>query len=434
MYGPKGIIFSTPVFIYRHIADMEKRRIAITGLGIIAANGIGKPAFWKNLEAGISGIKPITIFDTSRTRSKLAGEISDFRPEMYLGPKGLRNLDRATKIALVAAKLTFDDASLQVTEENSDDIGFSLGTTLGSVWSISEFDKEALKEGPRSVNPARFPNTVMNSPASQISIKFNIKGFNTTISSGFSSSLDAISYAADFIKLGRVKTVLAGGVEELCLQTFLGFYKIGHLAGSRPGKTELNCPYDRRRNGIVLGEGAAMLILEEWEHAIERNARIYGEILGYGSAFDPRSKNIYNPKGNGAAEAMNIALEDAALRPEAIGYISSTANSTLDCDVMEARAIKRVFGKRAHEVPVSSVKSTVGECFSASGALGAAAGIFTLSEDAIPPTINYEVKDRRCDLDYVVNKCRKKRVNNILVNSNTPTGMNASLILGRICD
>ena len=412
---------------------MNGERIVITGVGVVASNGIGKEAFWKNLENGTSGIKPVTLFDTSKTRCKLAGEVSNFKPEEYLGPKGQRNLDRSTKLALVAAKLAIDDSGFQITEENTDDVGVSLGTTLGSVWSISEFDKEALREGPRSVNPAHFPNTVINSPASQMSIKFNIKGFNATISSGFSSSLDAIGYAMNFLKLGRVKAVLAGGVEELCIQTFLGFYKIGHLAGSRLGKIEVNCPYDKRRNGIVLGEGAAILILEELEHAKKRNAHIYGEVLGYSTVFDPKSRNIYNPKGDGAADAMDATIKDAGLKPEDIDYICSTANSTLDCDVMETRAIKKVFGRLAYEIPISSIKSIIGECFSASGVLETAASALTLNEGSIPPTINYEKKDKRCDLDYVVNKSRAKKINNILINSDTPSGVNSSLLIGKLC-
>jgi len=410
---------------------MKDKRIVITGVGVLASNGIGKDEFWKNLENGVSGIKPVTLFDTSNIRCKLAGEISDFKPETFLGQKGLRNLDRSTKLALVTAKLAINDSGLQITEENTDDIGVSLGTTLGSVWSISEFDKEALREGPRSVNPAHFPNTVMNSPASQISIWFNIKGFNTTISSGFASSLDAIGYAMNFLELGRVKAVLAGGVEELCIQTYLGFYKIGHLAGSRPGKQEINCPYDKRRNGIALGEGASILVLEELEHAKKRNAKIYGEVLRYGSVFDPKSRNIYNPKGDGAADAMIEAINDAGLEPKNIDYISSTANSTLDCDVMETRAIKKVFGKKAYKIPISSIKSIIGECFSAAGVLNVAGSVFTLQEDIIPPTINYDIQDKRCDLEYVTNKKKSKKVNKILVNSDTPTGVNSSVVVGK---
>ena len=231
-----------------------------------------------------------------------------------------------------------------------------------------------------------------------------------------------------------MNVVLAGGVEELCLQTFLGFYKIGHLAGSRPGKQEINCPYDKRRNGIVFGEGASILVLEELEHAKNRGARIYGEVLGYGTVFDPKSRNIFNPKGEGAAAAMDEAIKDAELKPEDIDYISSTANSTLDCDVMEARAIKKTFGKKAYEIPISSIKSIAGECFSASGAMETAASAFTLEEGVIPPTINYEVKDKRCDLGYVVDKSRKEEVKNILINSDTPTGVNSSLVIGSVCD
>lgn len=409
-----------------------KTRIVITGIGVLASNGIGKEAFWGNLENGKSGIKPVTLFDTSKTRCKLAGEISNFEAESFLDKKGLRTLDRSTKLALVAAKLAIDDSKLEITNENTDDVGVSLGTTLGSVWSISEFDKEALRDGPRSVNPAHFPNTVINSPASQISIRFNIQGFNTTISSGFASSLDAIGYAMDFLKLGRVKVVLAGGVEELCIQTFLGFYKIGHLAGSRPGKIEINCPYDKRRNGIVFGEGAAILILEELQHAKARNAAIYAEVLGYGTVFDPKSNNIYSPEGEGAAEAMKEAINDAGLKPNDIDYISSTANSTLDCDVMETRAIKRVFEKRAYGIPVSSIKSMIGETFSASGVLNTASSVGVLKNQVVAPTVNYEVKDKRCDLDYVVNKSRKAKVDKVLINSDTPTGVNSSLVIGKI--
>src|SRR3989338_8203459 len=312
------------------------KRIVITGIGVLAANGIGKKEFWKALKEGRSGIKPVTLFDTSTTRAKTAGEITGFRAEAFVGEKGLRNLDRATKLVLSASKLALDDGGLKspLDEETSQRTGVSLGSTLGSVWSISEFDKEGLREGPRAVNPALFPNTVINAPASQISIRFNIKGFNTTISTGFASSLDAIDYAMNLMGLYDYDVVLAGGVEELCEQTFKGFHKIGHLAGSREGKLEIDCPFDKRRNGIVLGEGASILILEELEHAKKRGALIYAELLGYGTSFDPLSKNRYGRKAEGATKAIRFALEDAGLAPDDIDYISATANSTLDCDVM----------------------------------------------------------------------------------------------------
>ena len=301
---------------------------------------------------------------------------------------------------------------------------------MGSVWSISEFDKTALREGPRAPNPALFPNTVINSPASHISIKFNIKGFNSTVSTGFCSSIDAIYYAMNMMELYEYHTVLTGGVEELCEQTYKGFHKIGHLAGSRPGKEEVNCPFDMRRNGIMFGEGAAIFILEKKERAEARSAKIYGEILGYGTSFDPKSHNLYNPRAEGAAEAIRLALEDSGLDPGDIDYISASANSTLDCDVMETRAVEKVFGKTAGDIPMSSVKSMVGESFSAGGALNLTASLGSIEKGFIPPTINYEKPDKRCGLNCVPNGFVKKSVKNILINSFSPTGSNSALVVG----
>ncbi|MCX5666112.1 MAG: beta-ketoacyl-[acyl-carrier-protein] synthase family protein [Candidatus Omnitrophica bacterium] len=409
------------------------RRIVITGLGVLASTGIGKNDFWAGLKEGRSGMKPITLFDMSTCRTKLGGEISDFKPEEILGVKGLRNLDRTTKLALCAAGLALDDAGIKypLTEAETDEFGVSLGSTMGSVWSISEFDKEALRNGPRSVNPALFSNTVMNSPASHMNIRFNIQGFSSTVSTGFCSSIDAIYYAINQLELYDYKVVLAGGVEEMCEQTYKGFHKIGHLAGSRAGKEEVNCPYDKRRNGIMFGEGASIVILEELEHAKKRNARIYAEILGYGTSFDPKSRNIYSPKAEGATEAIKNCLDDAKIDTGDIDYISASGNSTLDCDCMETRAVKNVFGKRANKVPMSSVKSMIGESFSASGALGIASSLGVFEKEFIPPTINYHNPDKRCDLDYVPNKSQQNRVKNILINSFSPSGSNSTLMIGR---
>ncbi len=409
------------------------KRIVITGLGVLASTGIGKTEFWAGLKEGRSGMKPITLFDMSTCKTKLGGEISDFNAEKILGQKGLRNLDRTTKLALCASGLALDDAGIKypLTDSETDEFGVSLGSTMGSVWSISEFDKEALRNGPRSVNPALFSNTVINSPASHISIRFNIQGFNSTVSSGFCSSIDAIYYALNMLELYDYKMVLSGGVEEMCEQTYKGFHKIGHLAGSRPGKEEVNCPYDKRRNGIMFGEGAAIVVLEELEHAKKRNARIYAEILGYGTSFDPDSQNIYSPKAEGAAEAIKNCLDDAKISTSDVGYISASGNSTLDCDYMETNAIKHVFGDRAKKIPVSSVKSMLGESFSASGGLNLAASLGIFEEGFLPPTINYLQPDRRCNLDYVPNKSQKHRVKHILLNSFSPTGSNSTLMIGK---
>ena len=204
---------------------------------------------------------------------------------------------------------------------------------------------------------------------------------------------------------------------------------MGHLAGSREGKLEIDCPFDKRRNGIVLGEGASILILEELSHAKKRNAKIYAEILGYGTSFDPLSKNRYSPKAEGATKAIKFALDDAKLNPDEIDYISASANSTLDCDAMETTAIHRVFDEGAKRAPISSIKSMIGDTFSASGAMNVAASIGAMAQGFIPPTINYEVKDSRCDLDCVPNQGREAKVENALINYFTPTGANSSLVI-----
>ena len=408
------------------------KRIVITGIGVLSSIGTGKQEFWKALKEGKSGMKPVTLFDTSTINTNLAGEISDFDPKEILGKKGLRNLDRTTLLVMSASKMAIDDAGLEdpIPEEITNNVGVSLGSTLGSVWSISEFDKTTLREGPRGVNPALFPNTVINSPASHISIKFNIKGFNSTISTGFCSSIDAIFYAMNQMDLYGYHTVISGGVEELCEQIYKGFHKLGVLSGSRGGE-EIDCPFDKRRNGIMFGEGAAMFVLEELEHAKARGANIYAEILGYGTCFDPQAHNICSPKAEGAIETINMVLEDSRLNTSDINYISSTANSTLDCDVMETRAIKEVFADEANGIPVSSIKSMVGESFSAGGAFNLAASIGAINEGFVPATINYKDKDRRCSLDYVPNEAREAKINKVLINAFAPTGNNSAVTVGK---
>ena len=217
----------------------------------------------------------------------------------------------------------------------------------------------------------------------------------------------------------------------MCEQTYKGFHKIGHLAGSRAGKEEVNCPYDKRRNGIMFGEGASIVILEELGHAKKRNAKIYAEVLGYGTCFDPKSRNIYSPKAEGATEAIKQCLGDAKIDINDVDYISASGNSTLDCDYMETNAVKNVFMDRAKSIPISSIKSMVGESFSAAGAVGVAASLGVFEKEFVPPTINYLQPDKRCDLDYVPNKSQKNGVKHILINSFSPTGSNSTLTIGK---
>lgn len=410
---------------------MPKEIIVITGVGVISSNGIGKSAFFNALFSGVSGVKRVLSFDTSALEVKTAAEATDFSAQEFLGPKGLRTLDRSTKLVASAAKMALDDAGIQVTEENCRDVGIAIGNTLGSISSISNFDKDALTDGPRYVNPALFPNTVINSPASEVSIKFNIKGFNATIATGFSAGLDAISYGLDLLKSGKAKIVLAGGVEELCLQLFLGFYKSGLLAGLKGSLPEISCPFDKRRNGIILGEGSAVLVMEELESALARKAGIYAEVSGFGAGFDAYRINKYNPQAEGLKRAMRSALNDAQTGQEDIDCVLAGANSTVGADAMETAAIKDVFGEDALGLKISAIKSMTGECFSASGALQAAAAVGAIERQAAPPTINYQQKDPACGLDYVPNECCECEVENVLINAFGPSGCNSSLIISK---
>lgn len=410
---------------------MPEDKIVITGLGVISSNGVGKEAFFHGLFSGASGIKPVSLFDTSSLKAKSAGEIKDFSPQQFLGSKGLRTLDRSTKLAASAARMALDDAGLTITEENSRQVGIVIGDTLGSISSISDFDREALTEGPRYVNPALFPNTVINSPASQVAIKFNIKGLNATLSTGFSASLDAINYAVDMLESGKARVILAGGVEELCIQIFLGFYKCGLLSGSNGAGAEICCPFDKRRNGVILGEGAGILVLEPLSSALNRQATIYAQVRGFGNGFDAFRINRYNPQAAGLKKSMRLALEESGISAQEVDYISSGANSSVDADTMETAAIKDVFGDSAQEVKISSIKSMVGECFSAGGVLQAIAGLAAIDKQTVPPTVNYQEKDPACDLNYVVNRPLRCRIDNVLINAFGPSGCNSSLVISK---
>jgi len=346
---------------------------------------------------------------------------------MFLSHKNLRTLDRSTTLLSSAAGLAIGSSGLKITEENTHFIGVSIGTTFGSIHSISQFDRSGLIEGPKCVNPSLFPNTVINSPASQVSIRYKIKGFNATISTGFCASLDAVSYAVDFIKLGRAEVVLAGGVEELCEETFMGFHNLGYLSGA-DGTEPVSCPFDARRNGSILSEGSAVMIIESEEHALGRGAEILAEIAGYGNCFDHSSDRNFR-SSEGLKNAIGIALKEASLRPDEIDYISACSNSTKRLDLMETKAIKKVFGEDAINIPVSSIKSMIGESFSASGALALAASIGAICKGIIPPTVNYREKDFDCDLDYVPNVARAQEIKIALITSADPYGNNNAVII-----
>jgi 3-oxoacyl-[acyl-carrier-protein] synthase II len=410
---------------------MERKRIVITGVGVVSPIGIGKDTYWEGLRQGKSGIKPITLFDTSDFDVKVGGEVSDFDAKEILGKRGLVDLDRATTLLLSSAKFALEDSGLEINEEESENTGISSGTTFGSLSSLSEFDRASIKEGPHFVNPSRFPNTVINSPASRLAIRHNIKGMNATVSTGFCAALDAVDYAIQGINNERVGRVLTCCVEEMCVQSFFGFYKLGYLSGLSGKSNPLSCPFDKRRDGIILSEGAVCLILEERSFAIKRKAPIYGEILSTASAFNPRRPHKFRPNDQGMVNAMQLALKKAHLKAKDIDCIYAHANSTKDADLAESKAIKKVFGQSQHDVVVTAIKSMLGETYSASGGMALTAALASLCQNFVPPTINYLEQDPDCGMDLVSSKRRDRQVNNIMINSFDPSGASTVAIVGR---
>jgi 3-oxoacyl-[acyl-carrier-protein] synthase II len=366
------------------VISVAHQPLVITGLGVLAPNGIGKDAFWRNCLSGTSGIGPITLFDPGAYRCRCGGQVNDFHPEAYVGPKGLRTLDRTTRLALVATHLAMHDAGLEIGRTACDAVGVVLGSTMGSLRSISEFDLDGLRDGPRYVNPALFPNAVINSPASQVAIRFGLQGLNATIATGFTAGLDAIGYAMTLLKLGRLRAVIVGGVEELCLQTFLGFYKLGLLATTQDGTAPRYAPYQAPGTGMVLGEGAACVVMERSEDAHRRGASAYAELLSYSTAFHPASLYRYDPDATAAVQAVRQALQDAGVSSGDVDCISSGANGLHAADAMEQTAIHTVFGQQPVPRPVSVVKTLVGESFSAAGALQVATMVGALVCQQVP--------------------------------------------------
>lgn len=406
------------------------KRIVITGLGTVSSTGTGKKAFWSNLVGGQSGIKEITLFDTSRVASKTAGEITEFKAQDILQGMKVNSLDRTAQLVCAAAKLGLEDAGLELTEEIKPRIGVIVGNTLGSMHGYSYFDRTALTDGYLSASPMGFTNTIPITSAGYVSILFGVACFNGLISTGNSSSLDAINLGASFIRRNRAEMVLAGGVEALYLENFLQFYLPGLLSGSRDGQDELCAPFDKRRNGMILGEGSAMVVLEDYEHARARGATIYAEVLGFGSAFDPQARFQANSTSKSLTKAMRLALDGAGLAPAAIDYASVAANSSIAADRMEAAAIKDVFGPAVDRLQLSAIKSMTGECFSASGAMQVCAAALALNEGVIPPTINYQEPDPDCALP-LFSQSRESAVSTALINTLGDSGVAASLIIGK---
>lgn len=404
----------------------------ITGMGVVAPNAIGKEDFWKALTEGKDCADEIVSFDASKFSVKRAAEVKNFSAESFLGPKGLRNIDRTTQFLLVAAKQAIEESGLTISDANTDAIGVCTGTTFSHLWSIIEFDREVLRDGLDFSNPALFPSTVLNAASSQISIRFNIQGFNATISTGYTASLDALRYSIDALESNRAEIVFSAGVDALTSSLFFGFHHLGYMAGLKG--IPVSCPFDKRRNGPLLGEAAVVFCVEDEKRAKKRGANILARVRSVASYFDAFRMGKIHPQGEGIEKAIGKALDEAGLAPREIDYISSCANSSLELDSIEVKVFKNIFGERLKSIPVSSIKSMLGETFSAAGALQIASCIGAMRTGFVPPTINFQEKDPACDIDCVPNVSRKKNVKNALVISSGPGGYNSAAVIEKYAD
>lgn len=411
---------------------MSEKRVVITGLGIISPVGTGIEKFWSNLLEGKSGIGPITRFDASQLPTRIAGEVKDFNPEDFLDKKEIRRMDLFTQYAVAAAKMAVEDSQLDLTMVDLNRVGVILGSGIGGIETMEEQCKVLYNKGPNRTSPFMVPMMIVNMAAGQISIYFGAKGPNITVVSACASGTNAVGDAFKLIQRGDADIVITGGTEaSITPLSFAGFCSMKALSTRNDEPTKASRPFDKDRDGFVMGEGAAILILETLEHALKRGAKIYAEVLGYGSTADAHHITAPSPDGEGAARAMRAALNDAGLEPENIDYINAHGTSTELNDKFETMAIKQVFGEAAYKVAISSTKSMTGHLLGAAGALELMVCALTIRDGVIPPTINYENPDPECDLDYVPNVKREKEVFYTLSNSLGFGGHNATVILGK---
>ena len=405
----------TPNFTTTH-------RVVVTGLGIISSIGIGKEEFWKRCLQGTSGIKPVRGFDVSSYRSRLGGQLPEIDFKTFIKPVNLRRMDRIGKIMVSAVRLALDDSGLDLKIEDANRMGLSFGTGLGSSDTVDQFFRSLLRDGPVGAAPLLFQTAVPNAISSHCSIEYGIKGLNITFSHKETSTEMAMAYAYHLLKEGRMDIVLAGGGDELSEPLYHVYSMLGALSPGRGQGSEGMRPFDRNRNGVVLGEGSGILVLETLEHAEKRGAKIYAELAGVGMAGSTEGLLRYDLDGDSIAHAMSLAAEE----PSKVDTISAAANSTRDLDRAETLAIKKVFRERAKEISVSSLKSMLGE-FDGSGAIRACGVALSLFHGMIPPTIGTKELDSECDLNVVLREFQKRPVRSALLNGCSNGGSNISL-------
>jgi beta-ketoacyl-acyl-carrier-protein synthase II len=408
------------------------KRVVVTGMGAITPLGLTVKETWEGLVAGRSGVGPVTQFDASSFPSRIAGEIKGFDPRHYINFKEARRMARCSQLAIATAQEALADAGLSLPFADEERVGVLLGSTVGGLDQFEQGLRTLWERGLSRVSPFTVPSGVPNMPAHHVSWAFQARGYNSTVSTACASGTQAIGEAAEVIRRGAADVIVSGGVEAIiCEMTFGGFSAMRAIS-TRNEEPEKACrPFEAHRDGFVIAEGCAVLILESLEQAMGRGARIYAELLGYGCSSDAYHMAAPDPAGAGPVLAMRWALEDAQVDIAEIDYINAHGPGTPVGDAAETRAIKTLFGERAYKVPVSSTKSMIGHALGGAGAIEALACTLTIQDNVIHPTINYETPDPECDLDYVPNVARSAQVNVVLSNSFGLGGQNACLVLGR---
>lgn len=406
------------------------KRVVITGIGAVTPIGIGKEKFWDALIAGKSGISKTSRFDASAYTTQIAGEVKDFDPTLYIDKKEAKRMDRCTQMAIAATKMAIEDAKLDLDKEDRTRIGTCIGTGIGGIETLHEQYRVLFDKGPGRISPFFVPMMIANMPAGQVSINFGLQGPNTCVVTACATGTNSIGDAFKIIQRGAADVMVAGGTEAaISPAAVAGFCAMKALSTRNDEPEKASRPFDKDRDGFVMGEGAGIIVIESLEHALARQANIYAEIVGYGTNADAYHITAPAPEGLMAAKCMALALEDAGVEPDMVDYINAHGTSTPLNDKNETLAVKALFKEHAYKLSISSIKSMTGHLLGAAGGVECIATALTVYNDMMPPTINYENKDDELDLDYVPNKARAKKVNYALSNSFGFGGHNATILL-----
>lgn len=407
---------------------MEKRRVVVTGVGAVTPLGLDVETTWKNIIDGKSGIGPLTRVNADEYPAKVAAQINDFNPEVFMDRKDARKMDRFTQYAVASAIMAVKDANLTINEENSHRVGVWIGSGIGGMETFEEQYEIFQKRGYRRVSPFFVPMLIPDMATGQVSITLGARGFNNCSVTACATGTNSIGDAFKVIQRGDADVMVSGGAEAPITKMSVAGFCANTALSTNPDPQTASRPFDKNRDGFVIGEGAGIVVLEELEHALARGAKIYAEIIGYGATGDAYHITAPAPGGEGGARAMKMAISDGGLKPEDMDYINAHGTSTEYNDKFETLAVKEVFGEHAYKLAMSSTKSMTGHLLGAAGGVEAIFTVLAIKDSILPPTINYETSDPECDLDYVVNKARPQEIKVAMSNSLGFGGHNATIV------